>query len=1486
MISKNENSKRISLFCKKFFFIFFGLLIFSSTFFLHNVGRAFAVAPNGYIRVTQIKDELGNTLLGTFISFRCTGRSAVSITDGGVGDNDGSNNGSIEVKDVDTGGCVNSDSFMYASVGKDGYAFTSISSTLGTYTTSAANTYSASTANLFAHKVTGQDELGNSLTGATVTVGGTSCTESSGVYYCATPVANDGVANDVIVTKAGYVKYLATSTDRVNGPPPTGQVTYTSSNPFALKSAVLKSEIGGAITGIASGISSADVTLSASGGAAIVAYQVSGNVLYIAATGNGTATGGVDIVSVALSNVTADGGTANGASFIGVGLADSSQYLYNSGSSMTVQKTFDIGSGGSGNIVASGARYPLKVSTAYESGVAVNISDLGTFTYNGSSPYYTDGASTAYFGNVATGGALVINKSGYINAASTNTGLTSVTTTQTGSGNANHGQVIITMQNDMPQSSALVADTTYDIKGLAYNIVVIGVQNELGVSIMPTSGTPFSGPSTPIVSQVYNPDNGYWYLAVPTDNGVVRADVTGYVRRQLGVDPSATVQKTIAWDPAGLVTADAEASVGLLFQLKVVVKDELDNAINISDLGTATFDGSISTANDGTNTVYWAPTGGVVTRGALLLAKDGYVNSNVTNTSLAASGSTGITTNTSTQILISMSQWGALYSDSVISSDATLKGLQYGQKVTVTREGDGLALSGATVSHTHPDEACPEDGSTGVYYCALSPEYDGGAGAFVSKDGYVYTTGTTIDRTNGTSPQGEVTVSNVQFAYKITGITNERDLDFTTFATSLTVGDETGQNTCILASGAWYCPVSVSGPANSDGTMVGNVFRDGYVQADHILAVQTNRTLNSDAQVSDTISGIQYSHKVTAQDELGNPLSIANVSVGGYGCSESGTSGVYYCVVPVAADGGVGDVSISKDGYVTYTTNSTDRSATTAQGSYTSANLFTLKVTVTNSVGGAPVTGSTITVQKDDDAGTAISTPDATVSNVQYFALDPAIYNTATVSVAKTNFITNSASANLIASSSQQALAFDLVELVAPGAPTGLSATATSTTQINLSWTAPASDGGSTITGYKIERKTGSGDYSSIVADTGTNGTTYSNTSLSAGTAYTYKVSTINAIGTGVASSEASATTSSDSGGGSGGGGGGSISSQNQTVSLSLTPSDTTQVVKNAVDLPSSGFVARPVLINGAGGSSILIPKDTSVTTSEGVVYDGKISAPVILSESKLLAPLPQGLFFNKAIVINTGKSVVFDKEITITIPLNNGQDLKDLKIYYYDEKTKQYLTAGDGGQISADGKSISVKVNHLTTFVVTQSGDKVEGLPFLDVSGHWAVPYISNVYTLGIMKGAGDGTKFLPNNSLTRSEMAKIAVMIGKYDLVEKKANFNDVDQSTWYAPYVNTIKDKGVMIGYADNKFRPAKNVTRGEALKILFAVTGTPLKTIEKAQFLDVPKGTWYQPFVDTAYQDGIVKGRSETLFAPNADMSRAEVAKVITLFLKLK
>jgi chitodextrinase len=95
-----------------------------------------------------------------------------------------------------------------------------------------------------------------------------------------------------------------------------------------------------------------------------------------------------------------------------------------------------------------------------------------------------------------------------------------------------------------------------------------------------------------------------------------------------------------------------------------------------------------------------------------------------------------------------------------------------------------------------------------------------------------------------------------------------------------------------------------------------------------------------------------------------------------------------------------------------------------------------------------------------------------------------------------------------------------------PSAPSNLNATATSSTQINLSWTAPTDNVG--VTGYKVERCQGSG--CSTFAQVGTPaGTTFSDTGLTPSTAYSYRVRATDAAGNlSSYSNTASATTQGD----------------------------------------------------------------------------------------------------------------------------------------------------------------------------------------------------------------------------------------------------------------------------------------------------------------------------------------------------------------------
>jgi hypothetical protein len=94
----------------------------------------------------------------------------------------------------------------------------------------------------------------------------------------------------------------------------------------------------------------------------------------------------------------------------------------------------------------------------------------------------------------------------------------------------------------------------------------------------------------------------------------------------------------------------------------------------------------------------------------------------------------------------------------------------------------------------------------------------------------------------------------------------------------------------------------------------------------------------------------------------------------------------------------------------------------------------------------------------------------------------------------------------------------------APGAPTGVTATA-GNASATVSWTAPSSDGGSTITKYTVMPFIGSTAQTPVTVTGSPPPTSTTVTGLTNGTAYTFTVTATNAIGTGPASAQSNSVT-------------------------------------------------------------------------------------------------------------------------------------------------------------------------------------------------------------------------------------------------------------------------------------------------------------------------------------------------------------------------
>lgn len=176
----------------------------------------------------------------------------------------------------------------------------------------------------------------------------------------------------------------------------------------------------------------------------------------------------------------------------------------------------------------------------------------------------------------------------------------------------------------------------------------------------------------------------------------------------------------------------------------------------------------------------------------------------------------------------------------------------------------------------------------------------------------------------------------------------------------------------------------------------------------------------------------------------------------------------------------------------------------------------------------------------------------------------------------------------------------------------------------------------------------------------------------------------------------------------------------------------------------------------------------------------------------------------------------------------------------------------------------------------------------FLDVKQNdWFFEPVEALAKKNIISGDGFGY-FAPENSVTREEFVKMAVLAFDLEIPMKVVTFTDVEYDAWYAPYVAAAYQAGVINGISENVFGVGQPITRQDAAVIL---SRGARERIVAAGLTAEPDFADSQNIAEYAYaavgqlqRAGIVSGNGDGGFAPQAAVSRAETAKLIYGILK--
>ena len=176
----------------------------------------------------------------------------------------------------------------------------------------------------------------------------------------------------------------------------------------------------------------------------------------------------------------------------------------------------------------------------------------------------------------------------------------------------------------------------------------------------------------------------------------------------------------------------------------------------------------------------------------------------------------------------------------------------------------------------------------------------------------------------------------------------------------------------------------------------------------------------------------------------------------------------------------------------------------------------------------------------------------------------------------------------------------------------------------------------------------------------------------------------------------------------------------------------------------------------------------------------------------------------------------------------------------------------------------------------------------FTDLEGYdWALADIHKLSKAGIINGF-EG-KFYPGSSVTRAEFLKMALLSAKISIIDgNEGQFEDVNGSEWYAPYVLTAAAADIVSGVGNGLFRPDGSITRQDIAVILYNLLdrAEKLKGNEVSLPSDVDSISDYaKESVCSLMKLGVITGFEDGTFRGNTTATRAEAAVLIGRFLNL-
>lgn len=331
----------------------------------------------------------------------------------------------------------------------------------------------------------------------------------------------------------------------------------------------------------------------------------------------------------------------------------------------------------------------------------------------------------------------------------------------------------------------------------------------------------------------------------------------------------------------------------------------------------------------------------------------------------------------------------------------------------------------------------------------------------------------------------------------------------------------------------------------------------------------------------------------------------------------------------------------------------------------------------------------------------------------------------------------------------------------------------------------------------------------------------------------------------------------------------------------SATPTPTPTPTSAPTTAPTPATTPVPTAVPSATPTGV-------ITVTEKQLADKNANGEVVIKSESNMSEL---VLPGNAAQLLAGATITLEaNNLEITIPATVLASLTQQLPADEAGKSKISLTAKPLARSEADAMlakagsqagaqlTAGAEILDFTLSMTTEAGKTVTLSQFQQpITISFAVDPSADASLLGIYYVTDDGKLQYIGGKLENGRLTASINHFSSYAMLEYNKAFTDLPSSHWAAQTVKELAAKQLIQGVSADRFNPGQAVTRAEFAALLvrtLRITGEAALA-----FTDVSADKWYAGEVALAHQAGIVSGVSAAAFAPNAAITRQEMAAML-------